>query len=143
VAGRSLDDPAWDGADPTVADELLVPSVIYSPTIMKLTAAIDVSGIVHITGGGIPGNVPRILHDGVDARIDRSTWEAPRVFAELAEIGDVAQAEMDKTFNMGVGMIVSVPAEQAADALAIAEGDGHQAAIIGDISEGTGSVHLA
>jgi len=142
VAGRSLGDPAWDGAEATVADELLVPSVIYSPTIMKLTAAVEVSGIVHITGGGIPGNVPRILHAGVDAQIDRSTWESPRVFAELAEIGEVAQSEMDKTFNMGVGMVVAVPAAQAADALAIAQADGHSAAIIGEIIDGSGTVNL-
>lgn len=142
VAGVGLDDPAWDGADVTVADELLVPSVIYSPTIMALTSELDVHGIVHITGGGIPGNIPRILNDEVDAQIDRSSWEAPRVFQELQRIGDVADAEMLKTFNMGVGMVVAVPAAQIDDALAVAAAGGHKPVVIGEIGPGSGTVAL-
>lgn len=142
VAGRSLDDPAWDGADATVADELLVPSVIYSSTVLALTAELDVHGIVHNTGGGIPGNVPRILHDGVDAHIDRSSWEAPRIFQELQRIGDVADDEMARTFNMGLGMFLAVPADQVADAVAISTAAGHPALVVGEVTTGTGTVTL-
>lgn len=142
VAGRSLNDPAWEAATTSVADELLVPSVIYAPTVRNLAAAVDVSGVVHITGGGIPGNVPRILNDGVDAVIDRSTWEPPRVFDELQQIGNVSDAEMASVFNMGVGMIVAVPQAQADTALSIAAEGGHQARVIGEITPGAGTVQL-
>ena len=142
VAGRSLTDPAWDGADVTVADELLVPSVIYAPSIMALTKALDVAGIVHITGGGLPGNVPRILHGGVDAHVDRSTWEPPRIFTELQRIGDVADDEMSRVFNMGIGMIVAVPAEQAADAVGLCDDAGIAATVVGEVREGSGAISL-
>ena len=142
VAGRSLDDPAWDGAATSVADELLVPSVIYAPTVRALAAATNVSGVVHVTGGGIPGNVPRILNDGVDAAIDQTTWEPPRVFGELQQIGNVSDAEMSAVFNMGVGMIVAVPEAEADTALTVAAEGGHQARIIGEIRPGTGTVEL-
>lgn len=142
VAGRSIDDPAWDGADVTVGDELLVPSVIYAPAVRALAAAVAVSGVVHITGGGIPGNVPRILNESVDAVVERSAWEPPRVFDELQRIGNVSDAEMASVFNMGVGMIVAVPAADAATALAVAADHGHQARVIGEITPGSGRVEL-
>lgn len=142
VAGRGLDDPAWDGADRSVADELLVPSVIYAPIVRSIIAEGVVSGIVHITGGGIPGNVPRILNDAVDARIDPSTWEPPKVFGELQRIGAVAQDEMMRVFNMGVGMILAVHPDGVQPALAIARAAGHDAVIIGDVVAGSGDVQL-
>lgn len=142
VAERSLDDPAWDGADVSVADELLRPSVIYASAVRAMAAATAVSGVVHITGGGIPGNVPRILNDGVDASIDRSSWEAPRVFDELQRIGNVSDEEMASVFNLGVGMIVAVPAAEAATAIATAAEHGHQARVIGEIQPGSGVVSL-
>jgi len=144
VAGKALTDPAWDGASQSVADELLVPSVIYAPTILKMRedAGLDVHGVVHITGGGIPGNVPRILNPDVNAQIDMTSWEIPRVFQELQRIGDVAPAEMARTFNLGIGMIVAVPAAQAATALAVAAEAGHPGSIVGEISIGLGRVNL-
>lgn len=143
VAGRSLDDPAWEGADATVADELLVPSVIYAPAVRAMAAATSVSGVVHVTGGGIEGNVPRILSDHVDAAIDRSSWEAPRVFDELQRIGNVSEQEMASVFNLGVGMIVAVPEAEAATAMNAAAEHGHQARVIGEIRAGSGEVLLS
>src|SRR5207249_4661346 len=70
-AGRSLDEPAFDGAHHTLADELLLPSVIYAPAIGAVVRAVDVHGIVHVTGGGIPGNLVRILPDSCDAEVRR------------------------------------------------------------------------
>lgn len=143
VAGRSLDDPAWDGADVTVADELLVPSVIYAPAVQAVLADAEVHSIAHITGGGIPGNLNRVLAESTDAVVDRSTWEAPRIFDELQRIGSVADQEMAATFNMGIGMILVVPSTDADRALAALEAGGHRSSVIGEIVPGTGQVHLS
>jgi phosphoribosylformylglycinamidine cyclo-ligase len=140
VAGRSLDDPAWDGADRSVADELLSPSVIYTPAVRSLLREVDVRAIAHITGGGLPGNVVRVVGDGVDARIDRSSWESPRVFRELQRIGDVADAEMLRVFNMGIGMVLVVGADEVGRAIGMLEESGHRAVVIGDIVAGSGAV---
>lgn len=143
IAERALTDPAWDSAEVSVADELLRPSVIYAPGVRAMIADGSVSGIVHITGGGIPGNVPRILHDAIDARIDQSTWERPRVFDELQRIGNVADDEMARVFNLGIGMIVAVHPDAVQGALAIATAAGHEPQVIGDIVAGTGAVQLS
>lgn len=143
VAGRSLDDPAWEGAATTVADELLVPSVIYAPVVRAMAAAATVTGVVHITGGGIGGNVPRILNDAVDAHVDRSTWEPPRVFGELQRIGSVSDDEMASVFNLGIGMIVAVPQAEVAAAVAAADELGHRLVPVGEIVPGSGAVHLS
>ncbi len=136
VAGRSLEDPAWDGAETTVADELLVPSVIYTPAVQAVLGEVEVHAIAHITGGGIPGNLNRVLAESTDAVVHRSAWEPPRIFDELQRIGGVADDEMARTFNMGIGMILVVPAPQADVALAALDGHGQRAAVVGEISGG-------
>src|SRR5688500_18317199 len=83
VAGRTIDDPAWDGADHSVADELLSPSVIYTPAVRAVIEEVEVRAVAHITGGGLPGNLARGLAADVAARVERPSWEAPRVFREL------------------------------------------------------------
>ena len=142
-AGRSLDDPAWDepGA-PTVADELLRPSVIYAPAVRALLGEVEVHSIAHVTGGGIPGNVPRVLSDTVDAVVDGSTWEPPRIFEEIRRLGDISEAEMSKVFNCGIGMVVVVPAVVAAHAVEVLGDHGRRARVIGEITAGTGTVDL-
>lgn len=143
VAGRELDDPAWEGADRTVADELLVPSVIYAPAVRAAVAEADVRAVAHITGGGIPGNLNRVLADTTDAMVDRSTWEAPRVFDELQRIGEVADTEMARTFNLGIGMMLAVPLADRDRALAALEEAGQRASVVGEIVDGgSGQVHL-
>ena len=140
VAGRSLGDPAWDGADHSVADELLMPSVIYTPAVRALIADVEVRAIAHITGGGLPGNLVRVLGDDVDARVDRSSWESPRVFRELQRIGDVDESEMLRVFNMGIGMVIVVPADAAHRTIGSLDAHGHRAAVIGEIVAGSGAV---
>ena len=141
-AGRSLDDPAFAGAHHSLGDELLMPSVVYAPAIAALTRAVEVRGIAHITGGGIPGNLNRVLPDRVDAVVDRSSWESPRIFGELQQLGDVSDAEMAKVFNLGIGMIVVVPETESYKALDVLRSNGQLASVIGSVTDGTGLVHL-
>ena len=89
--GLDLGDPAWEGASHSVADELLRPSVIYTPAVLATRAALGdaLHACAHITGGGIVGNLPRALPDDLGARLERSAWEEPRIFAEIERLGAV------------------------------------------------------
>jgi phosphoribosylformylglycinamidine cyclo-ligase len=111
-AGRGLGDPAWDGADHTVADELLRPSVIYTPAVLAVRAALGggLHACAHITGGGIVGNLPRVLPEDCGAVLERSSWVEPRIFGEIQRLGSVDEDEMDRVFNRGVGMALVVRA---------------------------------
>jgi phosphoribosylformylglycinamidine cyclo-ligase len=140
VAGRSLDDPAWEGAHHSLAEELLSPSVIYAPAIAALLRVVDVRAIAHVTGGGIPGNVNRVLGDSFDAVVDRGAWEPPRVFAEIQHLGSVSDEEMAKVFNMGIGMVVVVPADEVYASLDALRTAGHRAVQIGEVEPGSGTV---
>jgi len=143
VAGRGLDDPAWDDADaPTVADELLRASVIYAPAVRALIDAVPVHSVAHITGGGLPGNLNRVIGDAADAVVDPTSWEAPRIFSELQRIGDVDTDEMRRVFNLGIGMVVAVPPEVVADAASVLDGHGLAAAVIGEVVAGSGRVRF-
>ena len=143
VAGRSFDDPAYDGAHHSLADELLTPSVIYSPAIAALLRVVDVRAVAHITGGGIPGNLNRVLNAKIDAVVDRNTWESPRVFHEIQTLGQVTDEEMARVFNMGVGMAVVVPDSDVHTALDILRTAGHRATQIGIVEPGEGRVRYA
>ena len=142
VANRRLDDPAWEGSSHSVADELLLPSVIYTPAVGTMLAKVDAQAIAHVTGGGIGGNLARVLPDKVDAVIDRSTWEQPPVFAELQRIGDVADEEMAKVFNLGLGMIIVVRDGDATKAIDLLRTGGHRATMVGEVEKGDGQVRL-
>ena len=142
VAERSLDDPAWEGSTHSVADELLLPSVIYAPAVRDMLAKVEARAIAHVTGGGIAGNLARVLSDKVDAVVDRSTWEQPPVFAELQRIGDVAEEEMARVFNLGLGMIVAVRDRDATKAIDLLRIGGHRATVVGEIEKGDGQVRL-
>jgi phosphoribosylformylglycinamidine cyclo-ligase len=138
-AGLALEDELFPGH--SVADELLRPSVIYAPALRALLGDVDVRALAHITGGGLAGNVPRVLPEGVDAELDRSAWEAPRVFAEIQRRGEVADEEMARVFNLGLGMVVVVPPGDAGRTLALLRGAGHAAAEVGRLvpaAEGAG-----
>ncbi len=142
-AGRSLDDPAFGGAHHSLADELLKPSLIYAPAVTALLEEVDVHGIAHITGGGITGNLIRVLPDGVSAELDRRSWEAPRIFGEIQALGGIDDDEMAKVFNLGLGMIVVVAADDAYKALDVLRASGHRASEVGRVVEGDGSVQLS
>lgn len=141
-AGLPLDGPAHPGAHHSLADELLAPSVIYAPTIGALQRTVDVRGVAHITGGGVPGNLGRVLPPGVTAEVEVGTWEVPTVFGEIQRLGSVPEDEMWRVFNMGVGMIVVVPESDAFRALDTARSAGHRAGIIGRVVAGAGDVRL-
>jgi phosphoribosylformylglycinamidine cyclo-ligase len=138
-AGRGLDDPAWEGADESVADVLLRPSVIYAPAILAGLGAAPggVHACAHITGGGITGNVARILPDGTDAVIGATSWETPRVFAELQRLGDVDDDEMARVFNLGLGMVVAVAPGVVHEVLGALAGAGHRATVVGSVVDGS------
>jgi len=143
-AGLALEDELFPGH--SVADELLRPSMIYAPALRELFGDVDVRAVAHITGGGLVGNVPRVLPAGVDAELDRSAWEVPRVFTEIQRRGEVADEEMARAFNLGLGMVVVVPPGDAGRTLALLRGAGHAAAEVGRLvpaAEGAGrEVHL-
>ncbi len=144
-AGLDLGDPAWQGADHSVADELLRPSVIYTPAVLATRAALGAAlhACAHITGGGIVGNLPRALPDELGARLDRSSWEEPRVFAEIQRLGAVDSDEMDRVFNRGIGMALVVDPAAADAALAALAEAGREAKVIGEVTAGGPGVHIA
>jgi phosphoribosylformylglycinamidine cyclo-ligase len=138
AAGLPLDGPAYEGARRTLAEELLEPSVIYAPAVLDLLRHVDVHAVAHITGGGIPGNLARVLPKGAGAVVDRSTWETPRIFDEIARLGDVDPDEMAKVFNLGIGMIIVVSPDDAHRALDLLRAAGHRAQQIGSVTKDDG-----
>jgi phosphoribosylformylglycinamidine cyclo-ligase len=134
--------PAWEGADHSLGDELLVPSVIYAPTVMALRA--DLGGALHacahITGGGIVGNVARILSPGLDALIEMDSFATPEIFFEIQRRGHVHADEMVRVFNCGIGMVVALDAGAADAALSLARASGVSAMMVGSIRSGSGEV---
>jgi phosphoribosylformylglycinamidine cyclo-ligase len=142
-AGRRLDDPAWKGAHHTLGDELIRPSVIYAPAMRKLRERVpNVRAFAHVTGGGLPDNLGRVLPAHCDAVVHRGQWEEPRIFAEIQAAGDVADDEMEHVFNLGVGMIAIVDPGDRFDTLDAVRSAGQMAWIVGEVSEGRGRVSI-
>ena len=121
------------GLGAILGEELLRPTTIYAPAVLALLAEVPVRGLAHVTGGGIPDNLGRILPPGVRAEIDARAWERPPIFDLIAAEGPVEQGEMFRTFNMGIGMIAVVGPGDAAQALALLESAGHRAWEVGRI----------
>ena len=142
VAELPLDGPAYEGAHHSLADELLVPSVIYAPAVLALQRVVDVRAVVHVTGGGLAGNLTRVLPKGLDAEVDPRAWEEPRVFGEIRRLGQIDDAEMRKVFNLGIGMVVVVPASDAFRAIDVLRSNGHRATEIGTVRKGSGEVRF-
>jgi phosphoribosylformylglycinamidine cyclo-ligase len=136
-AGLALDDQLFPGH--TLVDELLRPSVIYSPAVRGLLDQVDVRAVAHITGGGIVGNLPRALPAGVDADVERSSWDVPRVFAEIQRHGQISDDEMARVFNLGLGMVVVVPPDDATRALGVLRAVGHAAVEVGRLVQAEGA----
>jgi phosphoribosylformylglycinamidine cyclo-ligase len=118
LAGLKLDAslPELDGA--LLGEVLLAPTRVYARDCLALCAAVDVHAFSHVTGGGLEANLARVLPDGLVASIDRASWTPPAIFAVIAERGRVAPEEMERTFNMGVGMVAVVRASDADAAVA-------------------------
>jgi phosphoribosylformylglycinamidine cyclo-ligase len=141
-AGMALAEPAWPGAHHSLADVLLEPSVIYAPAMLELARRVPVHAFAHVTGGGIPGNLVRVLPDRCDGVVWRGTWDEPRIFAEIERAGDVPDLEMRSVFNLGVGMLAVVSGDEAERALDVVRAEGHDAWIVGEVVEGRGRVRV-
>jgi phosphoribosylformylglycinamidine cyclo-ligase len=137
--------PAFEGSARSLGDELLVPSVIYAPTITAMRAELgsSVHAAAHITGGGILGNVVRILPEGLNANIAMDSFETPEIFFEIQRRGQVSADEMVRVFNCGLGMVVSVDPSSASAALTIARAQGIVATVVGNVSAGSQKVVLS
>ena len=123
-----------DGASArTLADAIMAPTRIYVKPMLALMAALPVKGMAHITGGGLTENVPRVLPESVKAVIDQKRWQRPKLFQWLQQEGNVAEVEMHRVFNCGIGMAVIVAAENAAPALELLNAAGEKAVEIGRI----------
>lgn len=120
----------------TVGAELLEPTRIYVKIILPLLEKYNIKGLAHITGGGLTENVPRILPAGSKVVIKRNSWEIKPVFQLIREIGNIADAEMMRTFNMGIGMVLAVQAEQAPHLLEELSAQGEKAWLIGEVRPG-------
>ena len=118
-----------------VADDLLLPSVIYAPAVVDTLAEVDVRGVAHITGGGIPGNLPRALPDDVGHWLDPSTWDVPPIFGRIQELGEVSDEEMAKVFNLGIGMVLVVAPADADRTIALLAERGHAPRAIGEVTK--------
>tara|TARA_Y100001960_G_C13878824_1_gene450428 strand:- start:16 stop:450 length:435 start_codon:yes stop_codon:yes gene_type:complete len=138
----SLDEPAWDGAKKTLGEELLAPSIIYSPSVLTVLNEHPVRAVSHITGGGIPGNLVRVLSGSLDAVIDMNTWETPRIFKEIQSMGSIAEDEMIQVFNLGIGMILVVDSFFAEEIVDVFNSRNCSAVVIGEIVAGTGGVRI-
>ncbi|GLX00385.1 phosphoribosylformylglycinamidine cyclo-ligase [Microtetraspora sp. NBRC 16547] len=123
----------------TLGEELLEPTRIYSLDCLALIREVEVHAFAHITGGGLEANLARSLPDTADALLDRGSWTPPAIFEVLAGHGGVPQAEMDRTFNLGVGMCAVVPADQADRALAVLSERDVPAWVLGEVVPGTGA----
>ncbi|MGC2485262.1 MAG: phosphoribosylformylglycinamidine cyclo-ligase [Acidimicrobiales bacterium] len=140
----SLAQPAYSGATRTLGEELLLPSVIYAPVVLALTRQLgaNVHAAAHITGGGIVGNVVRVLSEDRDALIDMASFDTPEIFFEIQRRGPVSSGEMVRVFNCGLGMVVVVDPASAHEAVELARSMGVGASVVGEIRDGTGRVEL-
>ena len=108
----------------------------------ELQSKCDVHAISHITGGGFYENIPRMMKNGLSAKIKKGSWPELPIFSLIEHVGNIPEHDMYNTFNMGVGMCVALPAEQADEALRILHDCGTGASIIGEVTEGNGGVEL-
>jgi len=119
-----------------LGEELLKPTRIYVKTILNLVRDFNIGGIAHITGGGITGNLPRVMPKGCKAIIRRESWEVPPVFSLLREKGKISEDEMLRTFNNGIGMILTTRQKEIDDILARLHNLGEKAWVIGEVGKG-------
>jgi phosphoribosylformylglycinamidine cyclo-ligase len=118
-----------------LGEELLRPTRIYAKTVLNLTRDFNVVGIAHITGGGITGNLPRIIPKGCKAIVQKGTWDIPLIFSFLKEKGEISEEEMLRTFNNGIGMILIVRSKEVDDILVRLRSLGEKAFIIGEVGK--------
>ncbi len=128
-------DKRFDEIGEVLGEELLKPTKIYVKTVLNLIRDFKIGGIAHLTGGGITGNLPRVIPKGSKAVIRKGTWEIPPIFAFLKEKGNIPEEEMLRTFNNGIGMILVVRPKEVEDILSRLNTMGEKASIIGEIGK--------
>jgi phosphoribosylformylglycinamidine cyclo-ligase len=133
--GWDADCPFGEGA---LGEALLTPTRLYVKQSLAAVRAGGVHALAHITGGGLTENLPRVLPDDLGADINLDAWELPAVFKWMAEVGGIAEAEMLKTFNCGIGMILSVSADRADELVAILQDEGETVSRLGTVTSGAG-----
>lgn len=131
-----------DDLSESLGETLLTPTKIYVKPMQELQSKCDVHAISHITGGGFYENIPRMMKNGLSAKIKKGSWPELPIFSLIEHVGNIPEHDMYNTFNMGVGMCVALPAEQADEALRILHDCGTGASIIGEVTEGNGGVEL-
>jgi phosphoribosylformylglycinamidine cyclo-ligase len=139
VSEASLDSPL---GDTTLGEALLAPTRIYIKPLLALFQQIDVHALAHITGGGLTENLPRVMPTGTNAVIDGNSWQRPAVFDWLQQQGNISDAEMYRTFNNGLGMVLIVDTADAEAALAVLRDQGEAPMIIGSIETGNQQVTI-
>ena len=135
-------DPQQDCGEISLGAALLAPTTIYNRPLLSLQKSVRIKAMAHITGGGILENLPRVLPEGVGARVHRDSWSLPPVFNWLQAGGNIDELEMMRTFNCGVGMILVVTAEHATDTLSQLNALGLSGWALGEISDAAVGVEL-
>ena len=128
-------DKGYDDAlgDPSATPELLTPTTIYAPVVSSLLKDYPILGMSHITGGGIPENLPRCLPEGLTGRVDYQSWERPKIFQKIKDAGHISEEEMRKVFNLGIGYCLVVPEEEVTDIQLRIYGHGLKSWVIGQV----------
>jgi phosphoribosylformylglycinamidine cyclo-ligase len=135
-------DERLPGLEATLGQELMRPTLIYSGLVSELAREFDVKGLAHISGGGLPENVARIMPPGFEAWIDTASWPTPPIFELISSVGSIPRDEMFSTFNMGIGMVVAVNGSEASRVIDRVRATGNPAFEIGNVREGDGEVVL-
>jgi phosphoribosylformylglycinamidine cyclo-ligase len=143
VLERSAADLSDAFGDSTLGETLLTPTRIYVPALLNLIQSVPVHGIAHITGGGIAGNLKRVLPEHCRAELNRANWPQPAIIDWLQQAGDIDDDELLRTFNCGLGMVVVVAPEQASAVLDALNRHGEQSFIVGKIGTGSRGVVIA
>ncbi len=133
-SSATLDQPI---GETTLGEALLAPTRIYVRPILALLKAVPIHGIAHITGGGLPGNIPRILPDNCDCRIDATAWPRPEIFQWLQSEGSIDDTEMLRTFNCGIGLVIIVSSDTAAQAHEMLKASGETVYRLGEVQAGS------
>jgi phosphoribosylformylglycinamidine cyclo-ligase len=132
----------WDSASPfgdgSLGEALLTPTRLYVKPALTAIRAGGVHALAHITGGGLTENLPRVLPEGMGARVDLNAWDLPPVFGWMAQTGGIAEAEVLKTFNCGIGMILVCAEDRAADLAQLLQDAGETVSRLGEITETSG-----
>src|SRR6267154_327831 len=138
ATGKLVVDIGLDGV--SLGDRLMAPTRIYVKALLKLVGTLPVHGLSHITGGGLVDNIPRVIPDGLEVILERRAWCREPVFEWLQDAGRVADQEMYRVFNCGIGMTIQVAAKDADRAVSILREAGQEAVVIGEVKSGTRGV---